>query len=102
MLQMLYKNNLTNNFLYSVGKAASPMCPDCGREEHTADHILLRCTAVEVEHRKSVEDCLDLTHRVDNITLINASRKEDFIRTCLQIVVDVDLRSDIDLNEHYI
>ena len=62
----------------------------------------LRCTSVKVEYRQRAEDCLDFNHRVDYITLINASRNEDFINTSIQIVKDITLNSDIDLNEHYI
>lgn len=101
LLSLMYKNNLTNNFLYSIGKAPTPLCPNCEREEHTIDHILLRCTTVKEELRKAVSEHLNLRLPVDNIAILNASRNEEFIKCAIAIVKEANIMKDIDLNITY-
>ena len=105
LMSMLYKNNLLQDSLYKLGKVPSPMCSLCGLEEETAPHILFSCTAVEenlrssalMNYRLAVNNS-DGEAAVDNyIGLLNASRDERFISSCIDIISTLDLKVSIEL-----
>ena len=101
LFSLMYKNNVMQNFMYSIGKAESPMCPKCLMEEHTPSHILLRCASITQELRQHISVHFNNQQVIDEVDILNASRSEAFIRCCLRIVREAELPKDIDLNVTY-
>ena len=105
LLSLLYKNNLLNQSLYNISKVPSPLCSYCGEEEETADHLLFRCAHVEEQLRLSTSDNYKQALRLGDgdaepdpfIGLINASRSEQFIKSCLEVIECLNVRVTIEL-----
>ena len=105
LMQMMYKNNVTNDSLYKLGRVPSPLCSLCKSEEDTADHILFRCRGVDEELRSDVASKYRLVKNlneaediaVDFIDIINCSRDKCFITSCLNVINSVNLRVTIEL-----
>ena len=101
LMSLLYKNNLLNSFLYTVDRVPSPMCSLCNCEEETPDHILFRCSRVQDDLRQNVVHQYRLATNddddtvVDFIDLLNVSRHENFISSCVNLLNSVALREDI-------
>ena len=92
-LSMFYKNNLLNEFLFTIEreKCPSPLC-ECLLEDQTAFHILTSCPKVYSDIREEIILILLLGNDVttadaliaDNISLLNCSRDEMFVQHCLK------------------
>ena len=100
MLNLLYKNNITNSFRYKIGKAADPICPTCRKEEDTISHILVSCNNTATEDKKKIQT-LTANDQIDDITTVNLSRNPDFIKTLINITKSHNFPSEINLNVHY-
>ena len=101
MLNLFYKNNITNSFLYTIGKAPSPMCRSCNSAEDTISHILLSCKNTNDVDKVKIQSLITTGDEIDEITTINLSRNPNFIKTVLNIVKTHDLPSDINVNVLY-
>ena len=103
IMSLFYKNNLLNDSLYKIGKVASPLCSLCHQEEETASHIIFCCQAIDQDlhmeatsnykkaNKISVSESID----VDHIGLLNTSRYDPFIKSCIKIITSVKLRTSI-------
>ena len=101
LMSLFYKNNLLNDSLYKLGKVPSPLCSSCKQEEETADHILFRCRSINLELHEEAE----INYRIaihlpdnaavtaDHVGLLNASRNQPFVRSCVKIITFANLRS---------
>ena len=100
-MSLMYKNNLLNSFLYTVDRVPSPKCSLCNSEEETPNHILFRCSEVQHDLRQNVIHNYRLASNdndfasVDFIDLLNVSRHENFISSCVNLLNSVALREDI-------
>ena len=105
LMSLLYKNNLLNSFLYKIGRAPSPMCSGCGREEETAKHILFECTTVDEslrseafsEYNRLNVNTPELSHDDTFIGLLNAIKDSKFVCVSLRILEDFPIRTSIEL-----
>ena len=105
-MSVLYGNNLLNNFLHRFNSEQfpSPLC-ECGTEEQTAHHILFRCPFVNSDLRVQAFSTLkeavgrDLAELDSPITLLNASRHQNFIQQVVEIVQSIQdkLHTQIEL-----
>ena len=106
LMSLLYKNNLMNSSLYKLSKVPSPLCSFCGQEEETADHILFRCASVQEELRNSASTNYRLANKLSEeevvadsyIGLLNASRDQTFICSCINILSGLNLKVTVDLH----
>ena len=95
LMSLMYKNNLLNSSLYKLDKVLSPLCSLCQSEEETLDHILLSCENVQVVLKQRVIDSFkiatcredDIDPSIDFIDLLNASRNQNFITSCLNFIM---------------
>ena len=101
LLNLFYKNNITNSFLYSIGKASSPLCPRCESTEDTISHILLSCPNTSEADKLKIHDFVGQDQEVDEITTLSLSRNADFIKTMINITQSHDFPSEINLNVTY-
>ena len=91
---LFYKNNLLNQSLYNIGNVPSPLCPYCQTEEETSDHLIFRCAFVDerlrsnakTAYRSALKLCENENEPDIYIGLLNASRNENFIKCCIDIV----------------
>jgi exonuclease III len=105
LLSLFYKNNLLNQSLYNLSRVPSPLCPYCGEEEETADHLLFRCDHVEEELRQNARDtykhALNIGDRDTDpdihIGLLSACKSDEFINSCIDIINCLDIRVTIEL-----
>ena len=101
LMSFMYKNNLLNSFLYTIDRVPSPMCSLCNSEEETPDHILFRCNKVQDDLKQSVIHHYRLaTNKEENtctdvIDLLNVSRDQNFISSCVNLLNSVNLREEI-------
>ena len=102
LLNLFYKNNITNSFLYSIGKAPSPICPSCQTSEDTISHILLDCPNINEVDKTKIQSFINPDQQVDEIATLNLSRNSDFIKTMINITKTHNFPSDINLNVNYI
>ena len=102
LLNLFYKNNITNSFLYSIGKAPTPLCRNCKSEEDTISHILLSCERTLEEDKNKIKSLIPSDQHVDEITTLNLSRTTAFITTLMNIMNHHNLPSEINLNANYI
>ena len=100
-LNFFYKNNITNNFRYSIGKAPSPLCPRCELSEDTIAHILLSCTNTSEDDKRKIQTYLDPSYEFDEITALNLSRNSGFFNTVMNITRTHNFPSDININANY-
>ena len=104
-MSLLYKNNLLNQALYNLSKVPSPMCSYCNLEEETADHLLFNCSSVSEQLRIDAKSCYRNALKLSDsdmepdtyIGIINASRDSDFVKTCIDIVVSLNIRVTFEL-----
>ena len=99
-LNLLYKNNITNSFLYTIGKAPTPICRSCNSAEDTISHILLSCKNTKDEDKVKINKFTS-SDEIDEITTLNLSRNPDFIASVINIVKTQNFPSDININVHY-
>ena len=99
-LNFLYKNNITNSFLYTIGKAPTPICRSCNSAEDTISHILLSCKNTKDEDKVKINKFTS-SDEIDEITTLNLSRNPDFIASVINIVKTQNFPSDININVHY-
>ena len=100
LLSLFYKNNLLNQSLYNIDRVPSPNCSKCKNEEETADHLLFRCDLVEENLRQNARDNYRKALKlVDGdaepevfIGLLDASRSANFIKSCVEIVRQSDIK----------
>ena len=105
VMSMMYKNNLLNASLYKLGKVPSPLCSFCGQQEETADHILFECTSVDEDLRANSLNTYRLATNSSEgeaaadsyIGIINASRNQQFISSCIDILSSLNLKVTVDL-----
>ena len=102
LFSLFYKNNLLNNFLWQLSKVPSPICLSCNAEEETADHILFRCNAVEENLQNQVISSYDRANTSDPhvdtyIGLLNACKNPDFVKSALNVLGTMNLRTSIQL-----
>ena len=95
----LYKQNITNSFLYAIGKSPAPICRSCNLEEDTISHLLLSCQNTNEEDKVKIRKFTN--DEIDEITTLNLSRNPDFIKTVINIAKTQNLPSDINLNVQY-
>ena len=102
-MSLLYKNNLLNDSLYKLGKVASPLCSLCHREEETATHIIFNCQEIDQALHEEALATFKTANKIndsqildiDHIGLLNASRYEPFIKSCVKVISSVELRTSI-------
>ena len=105
LMSLFYKNNLLNQSLWNIDKAPSPLCSACSEQEETAHHILFQCSAVNEVLRSSVTQHYRHANNLEEgdaapdpyIGLLNASKDETFIMSCIDIVTSLTLRETVDL-----
>ena len=104
-MSLLYKNNLLNQSLWNLSKVPSPLCPHCNQEEETADHLLFSCNGVEEQLRTEAKHTYRMALKLSNgdmepepyIGILNATRDINFVKCCLAIVRELDIRVTFDL-----
>ena len=86
--------------MYNIDKVPSPLCTYCNKEEETADHLLFRCSFVSdylklnsrVNYRKALK-LSDKDREPDIfIGLLNASKSEKFVSSCVEIVKCLNIK----------
>ena len=100
LLSLFYKNNLLNQSLYNIDRAPSPNCSKCENEEETADHLLFRCDLVNENLRQNAKDSYRNALKLGDgdaepevfIGLLDASRSANFIKSCVEIVRQSDIK----------
>ena len=100
LMSLFYPNNLFNDNVYRhTYQAESPLCRKCSVQEETPCHIILQCSNLsEVAYRHLRKEIGEERCRYeDTTTLLNASRSQDFIKTCLDILAQAEYRNQIDL-----
>jgi hypothetical protein len=105
LMSLFYKNNLLNQALWNIGKVPSPLCSACSEQEETAEHILFECSAVdEVLQVNAIQQYRLANHLKEGdatpdpyIGLLNASKDEPFIASCINIIESINLRESVDL-----
>ena len=102
LLNLFYKNNITNSFLYKIGKAPSPMCPSCNSNEDTISHILLTCPNTSDMDKFRIQSFISPDEDVDEITTLSLSRKPEFIKTMINITQTHNFPSEVNINVNYI
>ena len=102
LLNIFYKNNITNSFLYSIGKAPTPLCRNCKTEEDTIYHILLSCERTPEADKNKIKSLIPSDQHVDEITTLNLSRNTAFITTVMNIINHHNLPSEINLSANYV
>ena len=100
MLNFLYKHNITNSFLYTIGKSPTPICRSCNLEEDTISHLLLSCQYTHEEDKVKMRTLIT-SNEIDDITTINLSRNPEFVKTLINIAKTQNLPSDINVNVQY-
>ena len=103
LMSLFYKNNIMNDSLYKIGKVPSPLCSLCHQEEETAEHIIFKCGAVNQDLHKEADKQYRLARNLDDntniqpdfIDLLNSSRNQPFIQSCMNIINSVKLRTTI-------
>ena len=101
LMSMFYPQNLLNSFIYRhTYSTESPLCPRCNRDEQTSFHVIYECNNHVDEIRQIIRDIVDIeeVQQGDHITLLNCSREEKFINTCLKVLDEGEFRKTIDLN----
>ena len=85
-MSLFYKNNLMESFLYSIKRAASPLCL-CGVEAQTAVHALLHCSLVSNIQKAELYESLGGVgcFSEDIVTFLDASRDEVFVDACIKV-----------------
>ena len=101
LLNLFYKNNITNSFLYKIGKAPSPICSSCKSSEDTISHILLNCPNTSESDKLKIQSFINPDQEVDEITTLNLSRNAEFMKTMINITQTHDFPSEINLNVTY-
>ena len=101
LLNLFYKNNITNNFLYSIGKAPTPLCPNCRSTEDSISHILLSCESTSDVNKMKIQRLISGDY-VDEITTLNHSRNPEFIKTMIDITRSHNFPNEINLNIQYV
>ena len=104
-LSLLYKNNLLNQTLWNLSRVPSPLCTYCNQQEETAEHLLFTCNHVEEQLRTDVTSsyrrALNLTSEdmvpESYVGLLNASRDNNFVSDCVNIVKGLDVRVTFEL-----
>ena len=104
LMSFFYENNLMNKFLfrYNPDMFTSPLC-DCGNEDQTPHHLLFRCSLTDNNLRTLAYSNFqkgvghELAQVDSTITLLNASRKPEFLQNILNILKSIKhrLRTDI-------
>ena len=104
VISLFYKNNLLNQSLYNIDRAASPLCTYCHAEEETADHLLFRCSHVDEQRRLNAKSlyrkALNLSESDPEpdvyIGLLCACKNINFINSCIDIVNKLDMKVHVD------
>ena len=104
VISLFYKNNLLNQSLYNIDRAASPLCTYCHAEEETADHLLFRCSHVDEQRRLNARSlyrkALNLSESDPEpdvyIGLLCACKNINFINSCIDIVSKLDMKVHVD------
>jgi len=62
-IHQLRLNGLTSTALYQafIGRMMSPICPQRGRYEETAEHLLLSCPKWEAERQRNFDEFTDIS-----------------------------------------
>ena len=101
LMSLYYKNNLLNDSLYKIGKVPSPLCSSCKQEEETADHILFHCRSIDLELREEAKINYQIANHLpdnativaDHVGLLNTSRHQPFVQSCVKIINCAKLRT---------
>ena len=101
---LFYKNNTLNQCLYNLDKTPSPLCPYCKTEEETASHLLFRCLFVDERLRKDAKSAYKSALKLgendaepdDYIGLLSASKNDNFIKSCIEVVRCLKIKVLID------
>ena len=101
LLNLFYKNNITNSFLYTIGKAPTPLCPTCKAAEDSISHIMLSCSKTSDINKNKIKSFISSDY-ADEITTLNLSRNPEFIKTMIDITKSHNFPSEINLNIQYI
>ena len=101
LLNLFYKNNITNSFHYTIGKAQTPLCPTCKAAEDSISHIILSCNNTSDIDKNKIKTFLSSDY-VDEIATLNMSRNPEFIKTMIDITRSHNFPSEINLNIQYI
>ena len=104
-MSLFYKNNILNQALWNLGKVPSPLYSLCSQQEETAEHILFQCSAVDellrssaINHYRRVNSIEDGDDATDTyIGLLNACKDRFFIKACMDIIANLDLRMTVEL-----
>ena len=94
-----------NQSLYNIGKVPSPLCTACSHQEETPEHVIFQCSAVDESLRAratlAYRQANHLSEEVDvpdaYIGLLNASKDEDFLIVCTDIISSLNLRTTVEL-----
>ena len=102
LMSFMYKNNLMNHFLWSLGRVESPRCHKCAVEVETPDHLLFNCNNIDKEIQAKILKQYKKANKLENqqyidpyIGILNASRDEGFINSCIDLIETCNLREDI-------
>ena len=101
LLNLFYKNNITNNFLYSIGNAPSPICANCRSTEDSISHTLLSCKRTSDIDKKKIQKIIP-SNSVDEITTLNLSRNPEFIKTMIDITRSHSFPNEVNLTLQYV
>ena len=102
LMSLMYKNNLMNNFLWSIGRAESPLCHKCKEGIETPEHLILKCRNVNQELQATICRFYQKANESEGhifidpyIGIINASREEGFIKACVELIQTCKLKENI-------
>lgn len=101
LMSMFYPQNLLDSFTYRhTYGTESPLCPRCNREEQTPFHVIYECNNHTDEIQKIITDIVDHNEvqQGDSTTLLNCSRSEKFLKTCLKVLSEGEFRHHIEIN----
>ena len=100
-MSIMYQQNLMNSFVYRhTYLVESPLCQRCNLHEQTPFHVIHDCN----DHREEIREIIlssvgaEEVQLADTITLLNCSRKKEFIDKCLTVLSEGEFRQTIELD----
>ena len=102
LMSFMYRNNLMNQFLWNLGKVESPLCHKCKEEVETPDHLLFHCKNVDQVAQERIVQLYQKVNRIEShqyidpyTGILNASRDQEFLKCCVNLIKECDLREVI-------